>query len=99
MRFGPDFGSVTAGPVHKRGLGLKNCIPLTSLRCYFDAIRPDLPLQKNTSSGSMPIELSGYVYETLRADEEFGLYRARQKGKLSTVLLIAPGSEYPSLGN
>jgi len=50
-------------------------------------------------SSSIPIELSGYVYETLRADEEFGLYRARQKGKLSTVLLIAPGLEYPSLGN
>ena len=46
MRFNPDFGSVTAGPVHKGGAGLKNCIRLTSLRCYFDAIRPDLPLQK-----------------------------------------------------
>src|SRR5215469_694231 len=50
------------------------------------------------SSGSMPIELSSYVYETLRADEEFGLYRARGEGDLSTVLVVAPVSEYPSLG-
>ena len=47
----------------------------------------------------MPIELSSYVYETLRADEEFGLYRARREGDPSTVLVVAPVSEYPSLGS
>jgi serine/threonine protein kinase len=51
------------------------------------------------SSSSIPIELSSYVYETLRTDEEFGLYRARREGDPSTVLVIAPVSEYPSLGS
>src|SRR5215471_3891593 len=50
-------------------------------------------------SSSMPIELSSYVYETLRADEEFGLYRARREGDPSTVLVVAPVSEYPSPGS
>src|SRR6516162_838873 len=50
-------------------------------------------------SGSMPIDLSGYVYETLRTDKEFGLYRARREGDPSTFLVLAPFSEYPSLGN
>ena len=54
---------------------------------------------KNTPSSSMPIELSSYVYETLRADEEFGLYRARREGDLSTVLVVAPVSEYPLPGS
>ena len=55
--------------------------------------------KRNTSSGSMPIELSSYVYETLRADEEFGLYRARREGDPSTFLVVTPVSEYPSLGS
>ena len=50
-------------------------------------------------SGSMAVEPSGYVYETLRADEEFSLCRVRQEGEHSTVLVIAPVSEYPSLGS
>jgi hypothetical protein len=47
----------------------------------------------------MSVELSGYVFETLRADEEFSLYRARKEGDPSTVLVVAPVSEYPSLGS
>ncbi|MBV8485052.1 MAG: AAA family ATPase [Verrucomicrobia bacterium] len=42
---------------------------------------------------------SGYAYETLRADEEFSLCRVRQEGKPSTFLVVAPVSEYPSLGS
>jgi serine/threonine protein kinase len=42
---------------------------------------------------------SGYAYETLRADEEFSLCRVRQEGEPSTVLVVAPVSEYPSLGS
>jgi serine/threonine protein kinase len=48
---------------------------------------------------SAVIELSRYVYQTLRADEEFALSRARQDGEQSTVLVVAPVSEYPALGS
>jgi len=47
----------------------------------------------------MAVEPSGYVYETLRADEEFSLCRVRQEGEPSTVLVVAPVSEYPSPGS
>jgi hypothetical protein len=46
----------------------------------------------------MAIELSNYVYDTLRTDEKIGLYRARREGELSTFLVVAPVSEHPSLG-
>jgi hypothetical protein len=36
------------------------------------------------------IELSGYVFETLRQDEEFAFCRGRWDGELPTILLIAP---------
>jgi len=39
------------------------------------------------------------VVETLRADEEFALRRARRDGELSTFLLLVPVSEYPSLAS
>jgi PAS domain S-box-containing protein len=42
------------------------------------------------------IELSSWEYEALRADGEFTLYRARQDGALSTVLVLKPVSEHPS---
>src|ERR1700726_3466198 len=42
------------------------------------------------------IELSRYVFETLREDEEFAFCRGRKDdGELPTVLLVAPGSEHP----
>jgi predicted ATPase/signal transduction histidine kinase len=47
----------------------------------------------------MAVEPSGHVYETLRIDEEFSLCRVRQEGELSTFLVVAPVSEYPSLGS
>jgi serine/threonine protein kinase len=47
----------------------------------------------------MAVEPSGYVYETLRADEEFSLCRVRREGEPSTVLVVAPVSEYPSPGS
>jgi hypothetical protein len=40
----------------------------------------------------MAIELSNHVYETLRTDEEFSLFRARREEELSTVLVITPVS-------
>src|SRR5467141_2759390 len=56
-------------------------------------------MAKKRSSTSMVIEVSRYVYQTLRADEEFALSRARQNGEQSTVLVVAPVSEYPALGS
>src|SRR5258708_38832616 len=51
------------------------------------------------SSTSTVIELSRYVYQTLRADEEFALSRARRDGEQSTVLVVAPVSEDPARGS
>src|SRR5712664_3163590 len=39
---------------------------------------------------------SGYVFETLREDADFTLYRGRQHGNQSPVLAIAPSAEQPS---
>src|SRR6202008_2449825 len=42
------------------------------------------------------IELSRYVFETLREDEEFAFSRGRRdEGELPTILLVAPVSEHP----
>src|ERR1700726_884310 len=42
------------------------------------------------------IELSRYVFETLREDEEFAFCRGRKDDlELPTVLLVAPVSEHP----
>ena len=44
------------------------------------------------------IELSRYVFETLREDWEFAFCRGRRDdGELPTILLVAPVSEYPAL--
>jgi PAS domain S-box-containing protein len=56
-------------------------------------------MAKKKSSTSTVIEVPRYVYQTLRADEEFALSRARQDGEQSTVLVVAPVSEYPALGS
>ncbi len=46
------------------------------------------------------IELSGYVFETLREDEEFAFCRGRRDdGELPTILLITPSSEHPVPAN
>src|SRR3982075_4446552 len=45
------------------------------------------------------IELSRYVFETLREDEEFAFCRGRRDdGELPTILLVAPVSEHPGPG-
>src|SRR6202790_4891300 len=45
----------------------------------------------------MMIELSGYVFETLREDHELAFCRGRRNdGELPTILLIAPVSEHPA---
>src|ERR1700693_812861 len=42
------------------------------------------------------IELTKYVFETLREDEEFAFCRGRRDdGELPSILLIAPVSEHP----
>src|SRR5260221_1622707 len=41
-------------------------------------------------------DLSGYVLETLRKGAEFILYRGRQRGNPSPVLVLAPISEQPA---
>jgi PAS domain S-box-containing protein len=43
------------------------------------------------------IELSTYVFETLREDGELVLYRCRRESDGSSVLLVEPVSEHPSL--
>src|SRR5271165_4551834 len=45
------------------------------------------------------IELSRYVFETLREEGDFALCRGRKDGELPTILLVAPVSEYPALGS
>src|ERR1700730_4501444 len=51
---------------------------------------------KTANGKSIMIELSGYVFETLREDEEFAFCRGRRdKGELPTILLVAPVSEHP----
>jgi serine/threonine protein kinase len=42
------------------------------------------------------IELSGYVFEVLRKDEDSVLYRGRTKDAGSQVLALAPLAEYPA---
>jgi serine/threonine protein kinase len=44
------------------------------------------------------IELSGYVFETLREDEEVALYRGQRDRDLSPILMVAPVSEHPIPG-
>jgi serine/threonine protein kinase len=41
------------------------------------------------------MDLSGYVFEALRKDEEFILYRGRSKDDASPVLVLSPVAEYP----
>ena len=42
------------------------------------------------------IELSRYVFETLRENQEFALCRGRRDdGELSTILSLAPVPEHP----
>src|SRR3981081_3714450 len=41
-------------------------------------------------------ELSGYVLETLRKGGEFILYRGRQRGNPSPVLVLTPVAEQPT---
>ena len=45
------------------------------------------------------IELSRYVFETLREDRELALCRGRRDGELPTILLVAPVSEYSARGS
>ena len=42
------------------------------------------------------IELSRYVFEGLRKDEDFILYRGRSKDDGSQVLVLSPLAEYPA---
>jgi serine/threonine protein kinase len=42
------------------------------------------------------IELSRYVFEALRKDEEFILYRGRSSDDASRVLVLSPLAEYPA---
>ena len=41
-------------------------------------------------------ELSRYVFDVLRRDEGFVLYRGRNNGDASQVLVVAPAAEYPT---
>jgi len=43
------------------------------------------------------IELSTYVFDVLRKDEEVILYRGRSKDDASQVLVLSPVAEYPTL--
>ena len=53
-------------------------------------------MAKKRAVTSTVIELSQYVFETLREDEELAFRRGRRRdGELPTILLVAPVSEYP----
>ena len=53
-------------------------------------------MAKKRPSTSTVIELSRYVFETLREDEEFAFCRGRwDEGELSTMLSLAPVAEHP----
>src|ERR1700747_3737828 len=53
-------------------------------------------MPKKRAFTSTVIELSQYVFETLREDEEFAFRRGRRRdGALPAILLGAPVSEYP----
>jgi hypothetical protein len=41
------------------------------------------------------MDLLGYVFEALRKDEEFILYRGQSKDVASPVLMLSPAAEYP----
>jgi hypothetical protein len=41
-------------------------------------------------------ELSKYIFEALRKDQEFILYRGRSKRDASRVLVLSPVAEYPA---
>jgi len=43
------------------------------------------------------IELSPYVFKTLRKDEEFILYRGRSQEDASRVLVVSPAIDHPTL--
>src|SRR5260221_6954577 len=54
-------------------------------------------MAKKRAVTSTVIELSQYVFETLREDEELAFRRGRRRdGELPTILLVAPVSEYPA---
>jgi len=53
-------------------------------------------LGEHKSRGDAVIELTKFVFETLRQGGEFALRRGRRDdGKLPTILVVAPVSEYP----
>jgi PAS domain S-box-containing protein len=53
-------------------------------------------MAKKRAFTSAVIELSQYVFETLREDGDFAVRRGRRRnGELPTILLVAPVSEYP----
>src|SRR5271166_889606 len=49
------------------------------------------------AGGPVLIELSNYVFESLREDEEYILYCGRGEGELPGILVVAPVLEYPAL--
>src|ERR1700693_5051710 len=63
-----------------------------------------MSLRANAVNASRPtgrpvvIELSRYVFETLREDEEFVLERGQGDRGVSAILLVAPVSEHPVPG-
>jgi serine/threonine protein kinase len=56
-------------------------------------------MAKKRSSTATVIELSRYVFDTLRRDEEFAFCRGRKDdGELATILSLTPVSEHPVQG-
>jgi PAS domain S-box-containing protein len=57
------------------------------------------PIQRDQATGrAVVIDISRYVFETLREDEEFVLDRGQTDGDLSAILVVAPVSEHPVPG-
>ena len=64
-----------------------------------DGTNGRLPVNGSTvspSEGAIDIDLSGYVFETLRRDAEFVLYRGTRDDGLAPLLVMAPALERPS---
>ena len=88
--------------VQRRSTSLKGTLlllqkrdaPLSAAGLYCSGY-PGGPIAEGISSSSV-IELSSFVYETVRTDEEFSVCRARRNGK-PTFLVVAPVSKYSAL--
>ena len=66
--------------------------------CARERHAPFTPHASRPTGRPVVIELSRYVFETLREDEEFVLERGQGERDLSAILVVTPVSEHPVPG-